>query len=302
MYAGYLASTQKLTFKILEATDEVGGQIKLYQDKPIYDMASYDMILGKDLIHNLHQQLIKKESDAILHNQEVISIHKNDDHFVVTTKIDKFESKFVILASGGGLLSPKPLGIANEANYENVYYSVKDAKFFENKRLAIFGGGDSALDWAHYFMQKGSRVSLIHRRDTFRGQEALVDEIKNDVNIYAPYQLVTIEGKKHITSITIKHTESDTIITIEVDDVFVFYGQSPSKSLRDLPIEILEKGYKVSHAMETSLRNLYAIGNMASYPSKVYMIITGLGEAATAISDITSKLNPKKKMSYGSMT
>ena len=302
LYAGYLAHTQKLSCVILEATDEVGGQIKLYQDKPIYDMASYKEILGSDFIKNLHEQLTNHQTSSIVFNQEVIDIQGTYPHFKVITKTDIFESKHIILASGGGLLSPKTLEIEDEDTYTNIHYVIKEAKTFEHKKLAIFGGGDTAIDWAHYFMQKGSHVSLIHRRDTFRAQEHLLDDLKQGAKIYTSYQLETFHGHPNIKHVEIKHLKTDDIISIEVDDVMVFYGNKPSQSLRNLPLETREKGYQVSTTMQTSLEGVYAIGNMASYEGKVAMIITGLGEAATAIGDITSKLNPKKKMSYGSMT
>jgi len=302
MYAGYLAATQKLTFKILEATDTFGGQIKLYQDKPIYDMASYTSILGKDFIGNLKDQLYHQVDDAVAYHEEVVSITGDYPLFTIHTKTMQYTSKFVILASGGGLLAPKTLEIKDEASYTNLSYAVADAKRYEGKHLAILGGGDTAVDWAHYFISKGSHVSLIHRRDTFRAQEHLLTDIYEKGHVYTSYEFVSFTGFPAIQSLSIQHAKTETVQTIPVDHVFVFYGSKPTSSLRELALIPYEKGYQVSTFMETSKKGMYAIGNMAGYPGKVSMIVTGLGEAATAISAITNTLNPKKKLSYGSMT
>jgi ferredoxin/flavodoxin---NADP+ reductase len=302
LYAGYLASTQHLQFKILEATDASGGQIKLYQDKPIYDMASYKEILGQSFIHNLESQLLQHVSDVIMFHQEVVDIKGSYPHFTIMTKTDVFEAKHVILASGGGLFLPKTLDIKDEESYINISYAVNNAKQYEGKNLVIFGGGDSAIDWAHYFMNKGSNVSLIHRRDTFRAQQHLLDEVLKGSNVYTSYQLDSVTGHPHISKINMKHVKTLEEKTILCDHLFVFYGNIPQPSLKHLPLITFEKGYLVNSQMMTSIDGIYATGNMASYEGKVQMIVTGLGEAATAIGSITNRLNPKKKMSYGSLT
>ena len=302
LYAGYLASTQHLQFKILEATQTSGGQIKLYQDKPIYDMASYKEILGKSFIDNLESQLLQHVSDVIVFNQEVVDIQGAYPHFTIVTKTDVFEAKHVILASGGGLFSPKTLDLENENTYSNIHYAVESAKQYEGKHLVMFGGGDSAVDWAHYFMNKGSKISLIHRRDTFRAQQHLLDDVLKGCDVYTSYQLETTTGHPHIKEITIKHVKTLESKTISCDHIFVFYGNIPKPSLKQLPLITFEKGYLVNSQMMTSIDGIYATGNMASYDGKVQMIVTGLGEAATAIGSITNRLNPKKKMSYGSLT
>lgn len=178
IYAGFLSSLHNLNVLILESSTESGGQMKLFLDKPVFDMPGHLNVSGKDIMDFLNKQLYSNNY-KICYSEEVINIQGNVNDFLIKTKKSKYRSKTVIIASGGGLFKPMPFGIRNETSYKNIRYEIKDSKKYIGKKLVVFGGGDTAIDWAHFFHKKNSKVSLIHRRNIFRGQEKLLNEIKD---------------------------------------------------------------------------------------------------------------------------
>ena len=165
--------------------------------------------------------------------------------------------------------------------------------------MTIFGGGDSAIDWAHFFSKKGSQINLIHRRTKFRGQEKLLDEIEKNIEIFTPYRVKEVEGEKNIDKVIIENVKTKEIKKISCDYVLVFFGQKKISSKDNLfKLNMNNEGYFVKSNMETSRKGIFAIGNISNYHGKVKMMITGLGEAATAIGQVVEIVNPGKKMSY----
>ena len=303
LYASHLAKESGLSYTLVEASFELGGKLRLYQDKPIYDMPSHIDILGKTLIDHLYHQMMHQYDDrnTIMMMTHITGIKQTQEGFIsMTNHHQMIQSKFIIITHGGGMFVPRPLGIENESDYTNLFYHVEDAKSFIGKHLVMFGGGDTAVDWAHYFISKGSKVSLIHRRDDFRGDENLLQSIKTHAHVYTPYKIQSVEShNKTITSVNITHLKTKETLNIECDDVFVFFGTIPVKT-HPLHQGLLvdQDRLIVSTSMETSVSGIYAAGNGVTYKGKQSMIITALGEVATAMGSIIYQLYPDKIPSY----
>lgn len=298
LYASYLGSLQNLNILILEASQDLGGQMKLFKDKPVYDLPGHININGLEIMNSLSKQ-VESKNILIKYNEEVIKIDGKINDFRITTTKNIFQTKTIILATGGGLFKPTPLGIKDEKKYNNISYFIEDAKKYIEKKLVIFGGGDTALDWAHFFSFRKSKVSLIHRRDRFRGQELLIEEMKDKVNIYSSFILSEVFGNNKINEILITNKKTKEQVRIECDEVLVFYGQQKIKKDNDIfKINQDLKGFIVESNMETSKKGIFAIGNVASYKGKVKIMSTGLGEAATAIGSVVEYIYPGKKMTY----
>ena len=298
LYAGYLGSLQNLNVLILEASQDLGGQMKLFKDKPVYDLPGHININGFDIMNALSKQ-VKKKNITIKFNEEVVKITGKFNEFKIITNRNNFYSKTIIVATGGGLFKPAPLGIKFEENFNNISYHIEDVKKYLGKKLVIFGGGDTAIDWAHFFINNNSKVSLIHRRDQFRGNESMIEEIKDKANVYSSYILSSVFGNKKINKILITNKKTKEQVTIDCDEVLVFYGQQKVKN--DNKIFKMNQdlgGFIVESNMETSTKGIFAIGNVASYKGKVKIMSTGLGEAATAIGSIVEYIYPGKKMTY----
>ncbi|WP_278415633.1 NAD(P)/FAD-dependent oxidoreductase, partial [Lactobacillus taiwanensis] len=174
---------------------------------------------------------------------------------------------------------------------------------FANKKVAILGGGDSALDWA-LELSTTSDVFLIHRRNEFRGLESSVTKLKSLKNVelltpYLPKDLHLIDNKMEL--VLHKVGNSDEFITKDIDEILVAYGfKSDNRQLRKWGIKLENNLISVSQQMHTNLPNVYAVGDAITYPGRVPMIALGFGEAQIAISSIMQKLFPEKTMTFHS--
>ena len=219
-----------LNCEIVDNLDKIGGQcIELYPDKPIYDIPAVPECTGEELTNNLINQ-IKTFNIPIHLNERVDEVKKENDNWLVKTNAGKtFITPNVIIAGGVGSFEPRKFAPKECEKYENqsILYSVKDKKVFEGKTVSIFGGGDSALDWA-VELSKASKVNLIHRRDDFRGAQSTVDKVhelakSGTINLYTKYQLVNASGEKSLDSIDIKHDDGE-IKTFKTDYALGFFG------------------------------------------------------------------------------
>ena len=205
-----------LNCEIVDNLDKIGGQcIELYPDKPIYDIPAVPECTGEELTNNLLNQL--KPFDIKFHlNERVEEVKKENDNWLVKTSGgNSFQTPNVIIAGGVGSFEPRKFSPKGCEKFENksLFYSVKNKSVFKGKTVSIFGGGDSALDWA-VELSKDSNVNLIHRRDEFRGARATVDkmyELKKagKINLFTNYQMSNLYGNENIESIDIKHDNSE---------------------------------------------------------------------------------------------
>ena len=192
-----------LDCEIVDNLDKIGGQcIELYPDKPIYDIPAIPECTGEELTNNLINQL--KPFNIKFHlSERVDEVKKDGDNWIVkTSNGTTFQTPNVIIAGGVGSFEPRKFPVKECEKFENqsVFYSIKDKKMFEGKTVTIFGGGDSALDWA-VELSKNSKINLIHRREEFRGAQATVDKVKQlakdgKINLFTKFQMTSIKGEK----------------------------------------------------------------------------------------------------------
>ena len=298
MYASYLASLHNLKVLILEASIDYGGQTKLFLDKPVYDLPGHIDIDGKKIMNLIYKQFNMNNDSKVIYENKVIEIKGNINNFEVITSKAKYKSRTVIIASGGGSFKPTPLGIKNENDFENIIYTIKDAKKYMNRKIVILGGGDTAVDWAHFY-KNISDVTLVHRRETFRGQENLLNDLKKVVNIMIPYKVKEVYGRTKIEKVILENVKTKEIKEITCEVLMVFFGQQKIVNKNSsFELEHDKDGYFVKSNMETTRLGIFAIGNDANYEGKVKTMITGFGEAATAVGSVLSIIRPGRKMSY----
>ena len=219
-----------LDCEVVDNLDKIGGQcIELYPDKPIYDIPAVPECTGEELTNNLINQL--KPFDIKFHlGERVDEVKKDNDNWIVKTNNGKsFSTPNVIIAGGVGSFEPRKFSPKECEKFENksLFYSVQDKKVFEGKTVSIFGGGDSALDWA-VELSKISKVNLVHRRDEFRGAQATLNKVKEltsagKINLLTKYQLVSVNGSNKIESIDIKNDDGETK-NLKTDYVLGFFG------------------------------------------------------------------------------
>ena len=219
-----------LDCEVVDNLDKIGGQcIELYPDKPIYDIPAVPECTGEELTNNLINQ-IKPFKIKFHLNERVDELKKENERWIVKTNGGKsFSTPNVIIAGGVGSFEPRKFSVKNCEKFENksVFYSIRDKKIFDGKTVSIFGGGDSALDWA-VELSKVSKVNLIHRRDDFRGAQATVDKVKKlakegKLNLFTKFQMTAIKGENNLESIDIK-SDDEEVKTIKTDYVLGFFG------------------------------------------------------------------------------
>ena len=298
LYTSYLSHLQNLKVKIIEASNVNGGQMLLFKDKPIYDLPAHLNVTGKDILSYLRKQLEISQID-INYEEKFVDFEGEYPVFNVRTNLNNYRTRTIIFSSGGGVFEPIKLGVHNEGQFSNLSYKVEDAYNYRDKNILIFGGGDSAVDWAHFFMNKSKKVTLIHRRDIFRSQEKLLTELKNSIYVLTPYKVHELIGIDKVEKIVLKHTKRDEYKELDCDNVFVFFGHKKTidKNL-NTKVDQNINGFKVKSNMETSVEGIFAIGNVANYEGKLNMLVTGFGESATAVGSVVFKIYNGKKMSY----
>ena len=295
-----------LNCEIVDNLDKIGGQcIELYPDKPIYDIPAVPECTGEELTNNLINQ-IKTFNIPIHLNERVDEVKKENNNWLVKTNAGKnFITPNVIIAGGVGSFEPRKFAPKECEKYENqsILYSVKDKKLFEGKTVSIFGGGDSALDWA-VELSKTSKVNLIHRRDDFRGAQSTVDKVhelakSGTINLYKKYQLVNVSGEKSLGSIDIKHDDGE-IKTLKTDYALGFFGLIMQLGpIANWGLNIDKKTIEVdTEKFETNKKGIYAVGDICNYPGKLKLILSGFHEGALAARACFKLARPDEKYRF----
>jgi thioredoxin reductase (NADPH) len=295
-----------LNCEVVDNLDKIGGQcIELYPDKPIYDIPAISECTGEELINNLINQL--KPFDIKFHlNERVDEVKKNNDIWEVkTNKGTEFSTPNIIIAGGIGSFEPRKFSPKECEKFEDksIFYSVKDKKIFEGKVVSIFGGGDSALDWA-VELSNNSKINLIHRRDEFRAAQATVDKVKQlskegKINLFINSQLKTAKGSKNLESIDIQQDNKE-IKNLKTDYALGFFGLIMQLGpIVNWGLNLNKKTIEVdTEKFETNQKGIYAIGDICTYPGKLKLILSGFHEGALAARACFKLARPNEKYRF----
>ena len=295
-----------LSCEVVDNLDKVGGQcIELYPDKPIYDIPAIPECTGEELTKNLLQQI--KPFNVKFHlNEKVEELKKVESRWhVKTSGKQEFNAASIVIAGGVGSFEPRkfPLKECEKFEENSLFYSIKDKSIFKDKTISIFGGGDSALDWA-IELSNTSKVNLIHRRDGFSGAESSVQKVKelNDkgkLNLYTKYQLDSVSGDKNIDSVKIKHDNGE-VKEFKTDYILGFFGLIMQLGpILDWGLNINKKKVEVNtENFETNIEGIFAIGDICSYPGKLKLILSGFHEGALAARGCFKYAKPDEKLRF----
>ena len=295
-----------LDCEIVDNLDKIGGQcIELYPDKPIYDIPAIPDCTGEELTNNLIEQL--KPFNIKFHlSERVDEVKKNNNNWEIkTSKGTKFSTPNVIIAGGVGSFEPRKFNLKECEKFENksILYSVRDKTIFKGKTVSIFGGGDSALDWA-IELSKNSNVNLIHRREEFRGAQHSVDKVhelnKNGkINLFTKFQLKMVNGKDKLDSVEIESDDKE-IKKLDTDYILGFFGLIMKLGpIADWGLNIDKKTISVdTEKFETNQRGIYAVGDICNYPGKLKLILSGFHEGALAARACFKLARPNEKYRF----
>ena len=295
-----------LKCEVVDNLDKIGGQcIELYPDKPIYDIPAVPECTGEELTNNLINQL--KPFDVKFHLNERVDEVKNKEGLwhVKTNNGTTFSTPNVIIAGGVGSFEPRKFASKECEQYEgkSIFYSIKDKNIFKDKTVSIFGGGDSALDWA-VELSSNSKVNLIHRRDEFRGAQSTLNKVyelekEGRINLFTKYQLKNPNGNGKLDSIDIQN-ENKEVKNLKTDYVLGFFGLIMQLGpIANWGLNLNKKTIEVdTEKFETNQKGIYAVGDICSYPGKLKLILSGFHEGALAARACFKLARPDEKYRF----
>ena len=306
LFAVHQLGIKGLKSVVIDNLDKAGGQcIELYPDKPIYDIPAVPECTGEELTKKLLEQIKPFNSEFFLNERVEEVKHDNKNWIVKTNNNKEFSASSIIIAGGVGSFEPRKLAVKNAEKFEerSLFYAVRDKEKLKNKNISIFGGGDSALDWA-FELSKFSKINLIHRRDEFRGAPHTLSEIKKlekegKIFIKTPCQLESIEGKDKIDSITIKFDDGKTE-QIKTDVVLSFFGLVMKLGpIAEWGLNMHKKTIEVNaENFQTNKKGIFAAGDICSYPGKLRLILSGFHEVALASVECFKRARPNEKYKF----
>jgi thioredoxin reductase (NADPH) len=304
LFAVFEAGLMKLRCHLIDAIPQAGGQLsEIYPKKPIYDIPGYPTVLAGELVDNLMEQAAPFKPGFTL-GERADSIDKQaDGSFVVTTnKGTQHHAPVVMIAGGLGSFEPRKPLIDNLADFEDkgVRYIVKDPEQFEGKDMVISGGGDSALDWAIYFAQKGSFVHLVHRSDRYRAHKDSIEQAHKfaaagKMKLHTFAEVKELSGNGKLESVAIYNKKEKT--QVETALWFPLFGLSPKLGpIGEWGLEIEKNAIVVdTFDYQTNIPGIFAIGDVNTYPGKLKLILCGFHEATLAVQTAYKIINPDKK-------
>ena len=306
LFAVHQLGIKGLNAIVIDNLDKAGGQcIELYPDKPIYDIPAVPECTGEELSKKLLEQ-IRPFGTKLFFNERVDEVRQEKENWIVKTNSKKeFIAPNIIIAGGVGSFEPRKISLKESEKFEgkSVFYSVKNKENFKNKNISIFGGGDSALDWA-LELSKFSNITLIHRRNEFRGAQHTLSEIKKlekegKVSIKTPCQIKSLESERELKSITIKYDDGKTE-KIPTDIILGFFGLIMKLGpIAEWGLNMDKKTIEVNtENFETNKKGIFAAGDICSYPGKLKLILSGFHEVALASVECFKRARPNEKYRF----
>ena len=302
---------------LIDNLDKIGGQCsELYPEKPIYDIPGVPNQTAQEHVNALLEQIKPFNYEVFLNERVEVLEEINNDEIsswkIVTSEKKEFIAKSIFIAAGAGSFEPRrPPNILDPDKFidKGVAYSVRSKEKYKDKNLLIFGGGDSALDWTVELSDLAKSVTLIHRRDEFRGApntEAKMRELikSGSVSLKTPYVIEDLIGTSHITGASVKNFETKEIEEIPCDEILFLFGLNKKLGpIADWGIDMNNKKVSVdTEKFETSTKGLFAVGDINDYPGKLDLILCGFHETTLAVQEAYRRSYPGKRVPFGYTT
>ena len=318
LFTVFEAGLLGLKCHLIDNLDKIGGQCaELYPEKPIYDIPGVPFQTAQQHVDALIEQIKPFEYEISLNERvDSISEESNENNItrwrVATSDGQEFITKNIFIAAGAGSFEPRrPPNIENpDALMENgVSYAVQSKKRYENKDVIIFGGGDSALDWTVELADIAKSISLVHRRDAFRGAqhtEAQMRELvkQGKVNLLTPYQIHSIIGENKVTGAELKNFDTKEIEQVAADELLFLFGLNKKLGpILDWELELMEKKISVNtENFQTNKDGIFAVGDINDYPGKLDLILCGFHETTLAVQEAYRRIHPGERVPFGYTT
>jgi len=305
LFTVFEAGLLKLKCHLIDALPQPGGQCsEIYPKKPIYDIPAYPEILAGDLTEKLMEQIAPFSPGFTLGERAETLEKQEDGTFIVTTdQGTQHRAPIVAIAGGLGSFEPRKPPIDNLVQYEGkgVAYFIKNPEQYRNKHVVIAGGGDSALDWSIFLSEVATSVTLVHRRNEFRGaldSVEKVQELKNQgkIRLITPGEVVGLEGEGALSTVRVQAEQG--LITLDCDAFIPLFGLAPKLGpIAHWGLEIEKNAIKVDNSLDyqTNIPGVYAIGDVNTYPGKLKLILCGFHEATLMCQSAYKRIYPERR-------
>ena len=299
VYGAFYAGMQGMSTKLIDALPQLGGQLAaLYPEKYIYDLPGHYKVRAGEIVSQLETQMNQfSEKIDVAKETNVQSIEKLEDGtFKIISDKEVSYSRTVVITVGSGAFKPRKIE-GDLGEFSNVHYFVSQMDAFKGKRVVIFGGGDSAVDWALMLEDVAKKVTVVHRRDEFRAHEASVDKLKeSQVETLTPYVVKELKSTNDcVTAIELTNTKTQEVKTVDADDVIVLFGFISSLGpIKNWGLELNKNAICVDNRQETSKPGIYAAGDACTFDGKIKMITVGFGEVVVALNAAKAYAYPDK--------
>lgn len=302
LYAAYYAGFRALSVALMDSLPEAGGQVSaLYPEKMIFDVAGFPAVKGQALVDALVDQAGQFSPTYLLGHRAEQLDHRQDGVTVRTHRGLTVEAKVVLITGGIGTFTPRPLPDSEQFEGRGLRYFVPRLDELADLDVLIVGGGDSAFDWAVSLEPLARTVTLIHRRPAFRAHARTVEQVQaSTVSVLTPWEVARVHGDEGVTGVEIVDNKTQERRTLAVQAVVAALGFTADLgALSHWGLEQSKRHIVVDQAMRTNLGRVFAAGDIVEYDGKVKLISVGFGEAATAVNNAATVIDPAAKIFPG---
>ncbi len=294
LYAAYYAGFRGMSVAVVDSLPELGGQITaMYPEKAILDVAGFPRVKGRDLVAGLVEQAATAHPTYVLDRTAITLEHREDDVVVRLDDGTQVVAGAVLITSGIGKFSPRPLAAGEGWVGRGMEFFVPSFAPYAGKDVVIVGGGDSAFDWAQHLEPVAASVTLVHRRDAFRAHQRTVAEVQDSsVEIITRAQVTELRGDGHLEEVEISVDGQDPQVRPAQALVAALGFIADLGAIQQWGLVTEKRHVVVDSAMRTNLPRVFAAGDITDYPGKVRLIAVGFGEAATAVNNAAVTIDP----------
>nr|WSY57240.1 NAD(P)/FAD-dependent oxidoreductase [Streptomyces sp. NBC_00886] len=306
LYGAYYAGFRGLRVTVMDVLPQCGGQISaMYPEKPIFDIAGFPSVRGRDLVDNLVAQAAPYGVRYLLGQRAVDLAHGRGGHPVVRTDRGTLVRAGAVVITGGvGTFTPRPLPAGEGYLGRGQVYFVPDPADHTDHDVVVVGGGDSAFDWAALLAPIARSVTLIHRSARFRAHAASVEKVRAlGIEIITDSEVSALHGVSGVERVEVRHRVEKTTRLLPARTVVAALGfVADLGPLQTWGLELHARRIAVDTRMATNLPRVFAAGDITDYPGKVRLISVGFGEVATAVNNAATVIDPEAALFPGHST
>lgn len=314
LFSAFQAGMHEASVRIIDSMSEPGGQLTaLYPEKSIFDAPGFSKVTARDFADNLFEQANQFTPELrfneTVRGVEEVSTEGGEALFEVMTGTGRYLSKTVIIAAGLGAFQPRTLAVPEMAKFEGngVHYIVREKGFFKGKDVVIAGGGDSALDWVMNLLDTARDIALVHRRDAFRAHPNTIQQVsakaaEGRIRVFTSCEVKEVHGNGKLEEVVIVDAAGKENV-LRADALLLMLGfTSDLGPIEKWGLDIEDSRIKVNMGMETNRKGVFAIGDIANYPGKLKLILTGFSEGALAVRSVVPYIRPGDKFKHAYST